>query len=64
MLVRDRLNQIAQRFYMQMGYVTSEGFDFSSSRHPLELFCYRLAEIAWEEMTGDTPDEDSEFEQN
>lgn len=39
-----------------MGYVAREGFDFSASQHPQELMCYRMAEIAWEEFNGDSPD--------
>lgn len=56
MKIRDRLNSLARDFYRQMGYVAKEGFDFSSSQHPQELMCYRLAEIAWEEFLGDSPD--------
>lgn len=39
-----------------MGYVVREGFDFTQSKHPQELMCYRMAEIAWEEFMGDSPD--------
>lgn len=56
MKIRDRLNNLAREFYRQMGYVAREGFDFSASQHPTELMCYRMAEIAWEEFNGDSPD--------
>lgn len=57
------MNGLARKFYAQMGYVVKEGFDFSASRHPQELMCYRMAEIAWEEFMGDRPDyaEDEEY---
>ncbi len=62
--IKARLNNLARLFYRQMGYVQREGFDFASSRHPQELMCYRMAEIAWEEFMGDSPDyaEDEEEE--
>ncbi|MDM9583067.1 hypothetical protein [Nostoc sp. GT001] len=56
MKIRDRLNNLAREFYRQMGYAVREGFDFSASQHPQELMCYRMAEIAYEEFTGDRPD--------
>lgn len=56
MKIRNRLNQLAWQFYQQMGHTAKEGFDFSASRHPQELMCYRMAEIAWEEFMGDRPD--------
>lgn len=54
--VRDRLNRLAREFYVCMGYVASKGFRFDQSQHPTELMCYRMAEIAFEEFTGDRPD--------
>lgn len=64
MKVKARLNELARSLYRQMGYVQREGFDFSASQHPQELMCYRMAEIAWEEFMGDSPDyaEDEEEE--
>lgn len=59
--VRDKINQIARRFYAQMGYKVSAGFDFEQSKHPQERLCFDLACIAWEEITGDTPDLESDF---
>ncbi len=56
MKIRDRLNNLAREFSRQMGYVAVEGFDFSESPHPQGRLCYRLAEIAWEEFNGDSPD--------
>lgn len=54
--IKDRLNRLAAEFYLQMGYKVRKGFDFTQSQHPTELMCYRLAEIAFEEFTGDSPD--------
>lgn len=54
--IKDRLNNLAREFYLQMGYRVKEGFDFTASRHPQELMCYRMAEIAYEEFNGDRPD--------
>lgn len=64
MKIRYRLNSLARDFYLAMGYCAREGFDFSSSRHAQEYLCYRLAEIAYEEFNGDSPDyaEDDEEE--
>ncbi|MBD2488980.1 hypothetical protein [Aulosira sp. FACHB-615] len=56
MKIRDRLNRLAKEFYAQMGHVVKDGFDFSASRHPQESMRYRMAEIAWEEFMGDSPD--------
>ena len=56
MKIRDRLNNLAREFYRQMGYLQREGFDFSASEHPQERMCYRMAEIAYEEFMGDSPD--------
>lgn len=56
MKIKKRLNELAWQFYRQMGYEHRKDFDFSTSSHPQELMCYRMAEIAWEEFMGDSPD--------
>jgi hypothetical protein len=54
--IKNRLNQLAARFYRQLGYVVRIDYDFTKSQHPTEKACYRMAEIAYEEFTGDRPD--------
>ena len=39
----DELNELAREIYLTMGYDVAEGFDFSKSTHPQELFCFTLA---------------------
>ena len=56
MKIRDRLNALANRFYIELGNVDRPDFDFSAATHPTERLCYRLAEAAWEALTGDRPD--------
>jgi len=46
-----------------MGYKQKEGFDFETSQHPQEKACFDMACIAWEEITGDTPSLDSDFQE-
>lgn len=58
MKIKDRLNRLAAEFYYCMGYKVRDGFDFTKSKHPQERMCYRMAEIAYEEFTGDRPDYD------
>ncbi len=47
-----------------MGYVVQEGYDFSTSTHPQEQMCFRMAEVAYEEFNGDRPDyaEDDDYD--
>lgn len=61
MLVRDRINEIALLLYARMGYRQRKGFDFEASKHPQEQMCFDLACIAWEEITGDSPDLYNDF---
>lgn len=56
MKIKDRLNRLADEFYHCMGYIRRPGYDFSSATHPQERMCYWMAEIAYEEFTGDSPD--------
>jgi hypothetical protein len=61
MLVRDKINQIARQLYARMGYIAEPDLDFESSTHPQEVMCFDLATIAWEEITGDSPDLEAGF---
>ena len=54
--IKDRLNRLAAEFYLAMGYKARKGFDFQQSQHPQERLCYGMAELAWEEFMGDSPD--------
>ena len=38
-----------------MGYEVREGYDFSASKDTRALMCYRMAELAYQEFVGDTP---------
>jgi hypothetical protein len=53
----NRLNKLARQFYKVLGYEVREGFDFSSARHSRERMCYRMAELAFEEFIGYTPED-------
>lgn len=63
--IKNRLNRLAAEFYLLMGYKVKDGFDFTKSQHPQEKMCYYMAEIAYEEFMGDSPDceEDEEDEE-
>jgi hypothetical protein len=61
MLVKDKINEIARLLYARMGYRQKKGFDFQNSRHPQEQMCFNMACLAWEEITGDSPDLYSDF---
>ena len=50
-----RLNKLARKFYKVMGYEVREGYDFSASKDTRALMCYRMAELAYQEFVGDTP---------
>jgi len=63
MLVRDKINEIARLLYARMGYMQKMGFDFRASKHPQEIMCFDMAAIAFKEITGDTPDLESEWEE-
>ena len=45
-------NELARRFYAEMGCVVREGHRFDTARHPQERLCWRLAVIACEEYDG------------
>jgi hypothetical protein len=61
MVVRDKINEIARLLYARMGYKQKRGFRFDESQHPQETMCFDMACLAWEEITGDSPDLDSEL---
>lgn len=56
MKIKDRLNELAGKFYEVFGYKAKDGFDFTQSQHPMEKTMYKMAELAYEEFMGDTPD--------
>ena len=61
MLVREKINEIARLLYARMGYKQKKGFKFEESQHPQEMMCFDMACLAWEEITGDSPDLDSDL---
>ncbi|NER33153.1 MAG: hypothetical protein F6J93_03620 [Oscillatoria sp. SIO1A7] len=56
MLILDKVNAIARKIYLRLGYRVAEGYDFENATHPQEKLCWELACLVWEEITGDTPD--------
>jgi hypothetical protein len=60
-LVKDKINEITRLLYARMGYQRKQGFDFETSQHPQEQMCFDMACLAWEEITGDSPDLYSDF---
>lgn len=56
MLIKDKINEIARLLYARIGYQRKKGFDFQESQHPQEQMCFDMAGLAWEEITGDSPD--------
>lgn len=61
MLVSDKINEIARLLYRRMGYLQKEGYNFEEATHPQEVMAWDMACIAWEEITGDSPDLGSDW---
>lgn len=47
----DLENALARKFYQQLGYIVSEGFDFNLSQHPTEIAVLNMAKIAIDEIS-------------
>ncbi|MDO8357251.1 MAG: hypothetical protein Q7U76_12745 [Nitrospirota bacterium] len=45
-------NQLARKFYAQLGYVVPVGFRFDTATHPQEQACWRMAELAYDHIEG------------
>lgn len=43
---------LARLYYQQLGHRVPEGFKFYESKHPQEQLMWRLACLAFEELTG------------
>lgn len=44
-------NALARKFYQQLGYIVSEGYDFNLSQHPTEIAMLSMAKIAIDEIS-------------
>ncbi len=47
----DLENTLARKFYRQLGYVVSEGYDFNLAQHPTEIAVLNMAKIAINEIS-------------
>lgn len=47
-VLKMELNALARALYAQMGYIVSEGYDFSKAKHPQEKLCWAQAELSYE----------------
>ncbi len=45
-------NELARRFYLEMGYVVKDTYLFYRATHPQEVLCWRMACIAQEKLTN------------